>query len=283
MDNLLVENLKEKWEPVLNCEGMAPIEDDYRRNVTSILLENQEKALREEANVAPVPSGGEFANTNGTFNAVAAFDPVLISLVRRSMPNLIAYDICGVQPMSGPTGLIFAMKSKFTSKSGEEALFNEAPTKFSGTSGGDGATTGVGFPTFGGTGDPLGDRGTTAGGFGNEPGDTDLSNFMLPGATTADLENSTFNEMAFVIDRQSVVAKTRALKAEYTSELAQDLKAVHGLDAEVELANIRNKAICSTRATLVSPVVLVSLQTWVVFTTLSKTLMVVGLLRSSVA
>ena len=156
MDNLLVENLKEKWEPVLNCEGMAPIEDDYRRNVTSILLENQEKALREEANVAPVPSGGEFANTNGTFNAVAAFDPVLISLVRRSMPNLIAYDICGVQPMSGPTGLIFAMKSKFTNKSGPEALFNEAPTEFSGTSGGGGTAGGVGFPSFGGTGDPLG-------------------------------------------------------------------------------------------------------------------------------
>ena len=244
MDNLLVENLKEKWEPVLNCEGMAPIEDDYRRNVTSILLENQEKALREEANVAPVPTGGEFSNTNGAFNAVAAFDPVLISLVRRSMPNLIAYDICGVQPMSGPTGLIFAMKSKFTSKSGEEALFDEAPTKFSGTSGGDGATTGVGFPSFGGTSDPLGntDAGGT-GGFKNSPGDTDLSDFMLPGATTADLENSTFNEMAFVIDRQSVVAKTRALKAEYTSELAQDLKAVHGLDAEVELANILSAEI----------------------------------------
>jgi len=243
MDNLLVENLKEKWEPVLNCEGMAPIEDDYRRNVTSILLENQEKALREEANVAPVPTGGEFANTNGTFNAVAAFDPVLISLVRRSMPNLIAYDICGVQPMSGPTGLIFAMKSKFTNKAGEEALFNEAPTKFSGTSGGDGATTGVGFPTFGGTGDPLGNRGTTTDGFNNQPGSTDLSDFMLPGAATATLENSTFNEMAFVIDRQSVVAKTRALKAEYTSELAQDLKAVHGLDAEVELANILSAEI----------------------------------------
>ena len=102
---------------------------------------------------------GEFSNTNGTFNAVAAFDPVLISLVRRSMPNLIAYDICGVQPMSGPTGLIFAMKSKFTNKSGPEALFNEAPTEFSGTSGGGGTAGGVGFPSFGGTGDPLGNRG----------------------------------------------------------------------------------------------------------------------------
>jgi hypothetical protein len=159
------------------------------------------------------------------------------------MPNLIAYDICGVQPMSGPTGLIFAMKSKFTNKSGPEALFNEAPTEFSGTSGGGGTAGGVGFPSFGGTGDPLGNRGGGTAGFKNEPGSTDLSNFMLPGATTADLENSTFNEMAFVIDRQSVVAKTRALKAEYTSELAQDLKAVHGLDAEVELANILSAEI----------------------------------------
>ena len=245
MDNLLVENLKEKWEPVLNCEGMAPIEDDYRRNVTSILLENQEKALREEANVAPVPSGGEFSNTNGAFNTVAAFDPVLISLVRRSMPNLIAYDICGVQPMSGPTGLIFAMKSRFTGQTGsnEEALFNEAPTKFSGSTGGDGTTSGVGFPVFGGTGDPLGARGNSTDGFKNAPEDTDLANFMNPGADTATLETQTFNEMAFVIDRQSVVAKTRALKAEYTSELAQDLKAVHGLDAEVELANILSAEI----------------------------------------
>ena len=245
MDNLLVENLKEKWEPVLNCEGMTPIQDDYRRNVTAILLENQEKALREEANVAPVPTSGEFSNTNGAFNAVAAFDPVLISLVRRSMPNLIAYDICGVQPMSGPTGLIFAMKSKFTNKSGAEALFNEAPTEFSGTSGGGGTAGGVGFPSFGGTGDPLGNKNGAgvSGGFKNSPEDTDLSDFMKPGATTAELETSTFNEMAFVIDRTSVVAKTRALKAEYTSELAQDLKAVHGLDAEVELANILSAEI----------------------------------------
>ncbi len=115
MEQMLVENLKNKWEPVLNCEGMAPIQDNYRRNVTAILLENQEKALREEANGSPV--GGRGANgfivTAGTHDAVAAFDPVMISLVRRAMPNLIAYDICGVQPMSGPTGLIFAMKAKF--------------------------------------------------------------------------------------------------------------------------------------------------------------------------
>ncbi len=256
MEQMLVENLKDKWGPVLNCEGMAPIKDDYRRNVTAILLENQEKALREEANLAPVPNGAQgrdFVNTDGSFSSVGAFDPVLISLVRRSMPNLIAYDICGVQPMSGPTGLIFAMKSKYVPRDtdsdkyplgGAEALFNEAATKFSGTSGGDGSTAGAGFPGFGGTGDPLGDvgaAGTSGGGF--TAGGAQNTFATNPGVTTAILENSTFNEMGFVIDRQSVVAKTRALKAEYTSELAQDLKAVHGLDAEVELANILSSEI----------------------------------------
>ena len=120
MDNVLVENLKEKWEPVLNCEGMEPIKDNYRRNVTAILLENQEKALKEETSVAPVPGANGFINTNGAFNTVAGFDPVLISLVRRAMPNMIAYDICGVQPMSGPTGLIFAMKANFVGAGGRE-------------------------------------------------------------------------------------------------------------------------------------------------------------------
>ena len=244
MEQLLVENLKKKWEPVLNCEGMNPIRDNYRKNVTAILLENQEKLLKEEANVAPVPGASGFVDTQGTFNTVAGFDPVLISLVRRSMPNLIAYDVCGVQPLSGPTGLIFAMKAKFTSPSASdvpEALFDEAPTQFSGTSGG--GTAGSGFPTLGATGDPLGVRGVT--GFGGDPTDPEstLSFLSYGGANTAALENSTFNEMAFVIDRTSVVAKTRALKAEYTSELAQDLKAIHGLDAEVELANILSSEI----------------------------------------
>ena len=248
MEQLLVENLKKKWEPVLNCEGMNPIRDSYRKNVTAILLENQEKALREEANVAPVPGASGFVDTQGTFDAVAGFDPVLISLVRRSMPNLIAYDVCGVQPLSGPTGLIFAMKAKFTNKSSTdnpEALFDEAPTQFSATSGG--GTGGSGFPSLGGTGDPLGVRTTigserAVGGDPTAPEST-LTMKAFPGADTADLETSTFDQMAFVIDRTSVVAKTRALKAEYTSELAQDLKAIHGLDAEVELANILSAEI----------------------------------------
>jgi len=253
MEQLLVENLKKKWEPVLNCEGMNPIRDNYRKNVTAILLENQEKALREEANVAPVPGANGFIDTQGTFDAVAGFDPVLISLVRRSMPNLIAYDVCGVQPLSGPTGLIFAMKAKFTGKASPdapEALFDEAPTQFSATS--SGLTGGQGFPSIGGTGDPLGVRQTaghfgaaTEGGLGGDPTapESTLSMKAFSGADTAEFETSTFGQMAFVIDRTSVVAKTRALKAEYTSELAQDLKAIHGLDAEVELANILSSEI----------------------------------------
>jgi len=250
MEQLLVENLKDKWGPVLNCEGMAPIKDDYRRNVTAILLENQEKALKEEVNTTFGTAVG--ADTDGAFSSVAHFDPVMISLVRRAMPNLIAYDICGVQPMSGPTGLIFAMKAKYVDgdadRAGPEALFDEASTKFAATAGGAGAPaaglTGVGFPVQGGTGDPLGDvggAGTSGGGF--TAGGAQSTFATNPGVTTAILENSTFNEMGFVIDRQSVVAKTRALKAEYTSELAQDLKAVHGLDAEVELANILSSEI----------------------------------------
>ena len=249
MEQMLVENLKDKWGPVLNCEGMAPIKDDYRKNVTAILLENQEKALKEEVNTTF--GTGAQSDTNGAFNSVAAFDPVLISLVRRSMPNLIAYDICGVQPMSGPTGLIFAMKAKYVDedgdRAGEEALFNEAATKFSATLGGDGSTTGTGFPVFGGTGDPLGHRGNAGdgntAGDKNTPGMTGHAFISSKGALPPGLETQTFNEMAFTIDRTSVVAKTRALKAEYTSELAQDLKAVHGLDAEVELANILSAEI----------------------------------------
>jgi hypothetical protein len=241
MEQMLVENLKNKWEPVLNCEGMAPIKDDYRRNVTAILLENQEQALKEEVNTTFGTAVG--ADTSGAFNSVAHFDPVLISLVRRAMPNLIAYDVCGVQPMSGPTGLIFAMKAKFQDRDNIEALFDEAPTDFSNKA--SGTTADRGFPIFGGTGDPLGDVGTvgTSGDANNASAGSALSMQSEAGATPPTLETTDLAEMAFVIDRTSVVAKTRGLKAEYTSELAQDLKAVHGLDAEVELANILSAEI----------------------------------------
>ena len=246
MEQMLVENLKDKWGPVLNCEGMEPIKDDYRRNVTAILLENQERALKEEVNTT-FGTAADQSDTSGAFNSIAAFDPVMISLVRRAMPNLIAYDICGVQPMSGPTGLIFAMKAKYVDadgdRAGAEALFDEAATKFAATLGGDGSTTGTGFPISGGTGDPLGARGTSTDGDKNTPGMTGHAFTAHAGATPPVLETGTFNEMAFTIDRTSVVAKTRALKAEYTSELAQDLKAIHGLDAEVELANILSAEI----------------------------------------
>ena len=246
MEQMLVENLKNKWEPVLNCEGMAPIQDSYRRNVTAILLENQEKALTEEANVTF--GTGVQSDSSGAFNAVKAFDPVLISLVRRAMPNLIAYDICGVQPMSGPTGLIFAMKAKYvgadpgTDLGDQEALFDEAFTDFANKSAGT-TVDGKGFPSFGGTGDPLGERGTGGtGGAANAEEATAAAN-VEAGATPPTLETGAPSKMGFVIARQSVVAKTRALQAEYTSELAQDLKAVHGLDAEVELANILSAEI----------------------------------------
>ena len=247
-DNLLVENLRQKWQPVIEHADMPAIKDDYRKNITAIMLENQEKALREAeiANHSGVDS--VFGDTSGSFNSVAGFNPVLISLVRRAMPNLIAYDVCGVQPMSGPTGLIFAMKAKFGNHGSAEALFNEAPTGFGATPGFAGTADGVGFPSSGGTGDPLGNfNGTNAseltrGSDGPTQGGTI---FSVPGAPSSVFEDNsdTFNDMSFVIDRQSVVAKTRALKAEYTSELAQDLKAVHGLDAEVELANILSAEI----------------------------------------
>ena len=229
---------------------MPAIKDDYRKNITAIMLENQEKALREAeiANHSGVDS--VFGDTSGAFNAVGGFNPVLISLVRRAMPNLIAYDVCGVQPMSGPTGLIFAMKAKFGNHGSAEALFDEAPTGFGATVGFAGTADGVGFPISGGTGDPIwvpwmatGDELTR----GSDGPKTSLvvllvlcSRWTLP---RLKITLITFNDMSFVIDRQSVVAKTRALKAEYTSELAQDLKAVHGLDAETELANILSAEI----------------------------------------
>ena len=229
----VTEQLRKKWAPVLEHADMPAISDDYRKNVTAILLENQEQYLRE---AAPTNSGGGSiaglgADSNASFDGVNGFDPVLISLVRRAMPNLMAYDVCGVQPMNAPTGLIFAMKSKYTNQGGTEALFNEASTHFAG-----GPT---GSPESNGTMDPLlAVDSTNAAGFTYGSG-------MSTSAAEAlgDSAANGFSEMAFVIDRQSVVAKTRALKAEYTTELAQDLKAVHGLDAETELANILSTEI----------------------------------------
>jgi len=211
----LSEDLQKKWGPVLEHEDLPKIKDNYRKAVTAVLLENQEIAMRESAG----QEGGMFGNISEAAHAnnmgdgeINYVDPVLISLVRRAMPNLIAYDVCGVQPMNGPTGLIFAMRSRYTSQEGTESNFNEADTSFTGT-GTHGSQTGAMQATTG------------------------------TGMTTAAAEDVTFPEMAFNIDKVTVTAKSRALKAEYTMELAQDLKAVHGLDAETELSNILSSEV----------------------------------------
>ena len=233
------EKLTEKWSPVLDAEAAAPIKDNYRKAVTAALLENTEKALQEQK------AQQGFMTESNVAGQVDNFDPVLISLVRRAMPNLIAYDIAGVQPMSGPTGLIFAMKSEYVTggdPARTEALFGEADTGFSGagTHGGNSSSL---DPAFGNdlAEDFDNDDQTAATTDGNI--DLDAAFGIGTGDTTANAEGSTFGEMAFSIDRTSVTATSRQLKAEYTMELAQDLKAVHGLDAETELANILSAEI----------------------------------------
>ena len=227
----LTENLQEKWQPVLEHPDLPKIEDSYKRAVTTVILENQEKAVREDKAFL-----SEAAPANATGSSVDNFDPVLISLVRRAMPNLIAYDICGVQPMTGPTGLIFAMKSRFGSQAGAEALFNEADTDFSARD------------AAGDTGSPDAQAGTNPATLNDSPSAgtyTTGSGMSTAQAETLGDGSDEFAEMAFSIDKITVTAKSRALKAEYTMELAQDLKAIHGLDAETELANILSSEILS--------------------------------------
>ena len=223
-------NLVEKWSPVLNEETAGTIKDNHRKQVTAALLENTEKALTEER-----AQLNEAAPTNATGASINNWDPVLISLVRRAAPNLIAHDLASVQPMNGPTGLIFAMKSKYTSQGGTEALFDEADTQFSGTqatpanNAADGAD-GSGLVSYGGdSAMPTANHGSAMA--------TDSAEALGSSGSTD------FAEMAFSIERQTVTAKSRALKAEYSLELAQDLKAIHGLDAESELANILSTEI----------------------------------------
>ena len=251
--------LTEKWEPLLSHDALPQIGDSYKKKVTAVLLENQEKALREQYLVeapANAMNAGGFsvspAAASSTNAALAGYDPILISLVRRSMPNLIAYDIAGVQPMTAPTGLIFAMRSRYEAQTvsgslgiGREALFGEVSAKF----GGSGNTSaGAAFSATGGI-NPIGasagsgDASTSAN-WGIRDNSFDMNSFrgFLTGVGESlggsDAGNLPFRQMAFSIERIAVEAKTRALKAEYTTELAQDLKAVHGLDAESELANI---------------------------------------------
>jgi hypothetical protein len=220
------ENLVKKWAPILEAKEMPKILDEQRKWDTAVLLENQEVAQREERAAlfedAPANSAGAMPNTGG----IAKFDPVLISLVRRAMPAMVAYDMCGVQPMTQPTGLIFAMKSKYTSQGGAEALFDEANSGFSGT----------GIQTAGQAGAGTNDHGT---GMDTAAAETLGSKAALTGGA----DGGTFNQMAFSIEKTSVVATSRALKAEYSVELAQDLKSVHGLNAEAELSTILSQEI----------------------------------------
>jgi hypothetical protein len=242
-----INGLLEKWQPVLDHDDLPSIRDSHRRSTTAVLLENQlktnmEVVARDKSNsltylleAAPSNAMGASSSTASAGN-IDIYDPVLISLVRRSMPNLIAYDVCGVQPMTMPTGLIFALRSRYSSQTGVEALFNEANTTFAASAAGNTASvTASGSHT------------------GNDPSqiiNSGNTTYLLgKGMSTADAEalgdgsKNAFQEMAFSIEKISVTATSRALKAEYTHELAQDLKAVHGLDAESELANILSAEI----------------------------------------
>ena len=238
----LTEQLESKWSPVLDHDGLSAIKDPYRRAVTAVVLENQEKAMAEEGRqlneAAPTNSGGGL----GAGTSVGSYDPILISLVRRALPNLIAYDVCGVQPMTGPTGLIFAMRARYSAMGGQgqgttnEALFFEANSNFSSQNAG-GGLAGTSSGSTSNT-DPvfaLGDSST----YGVGKGMTTAQAEALGDGTSG----NAFAEMAFSIDKVTVTARSRALKAEYTTELAQDLKAIHGLDAETELANILSTEI----------------------------------------
>ena len=227
MEVTLNERLQKKWSPILEHNDLSPIKDNWRKNCVTQLLENQERYLKEAA-----PVNQTVTDASGSTN-IDKWDPILISLVRRAMPNLIAYDVCGVQPMSGPTGLIFAMRSRYQSQAGNEALYYEADTSFSAGTGSTSTVDSAGV-------DPFADTvSSSAAGFGGASAamTTNLAEALGDSATNP------FAEMAFTIEQTSVTAKTRALKAEYTTELAQDLKAIHGLDAETELANILSNEI----------------------------------------
>ena len=256
------ESLQEKWAPLLDYDGIEKISDPHRRSVTAVLLENQERFLRDEQafseggmTLTETPTNhANAAGASGGFGGSASapqagFDPVLISLIRRSMPNLVAYDLAGVQPMTGPTGLIFAMRSKYKhmGADGVEAFYNEAETQFSGENSGNSlengfseAGAGIGTTSQSGTNPAVLNPTSSA-------TNTDYS--VGQGMVTGDSENlgngagNHFNQMAFSIEKVTVTAKSRALKAEYSLELAQDLKAIHGLNAEAELANILSTEI----------------------------------------
>jgi hypothetical protein len=237
----LTEQLENKWAEVLDHEAATPIKDKYRRAVTALVLENQERALAEERGgplneSAPLNAAGTggFSGASTATGPVAGYDPILISLVRRALPNLMAYDIAGVQPMTGPTGLIFAMRSTKTDRTvANEIFFNEVDTSFSSqNSGGNMSGTGSHVGT-----NPVSNTANT-GAYTTAIGMTTAQSEAL-----GDAAGNAFNQVGFSIEKVTVTARSRALKAEYTTELAQDLKAVHGLDAETELANILSTEI----------------------------------------
>ncbi len=252
------ESLQEKWKPLLNYEGLDEIKDPHRKAVTAVLLENQEKFLREEQSFSSngmlmeqptvnTNSGSTACFSAGASTPVAGFDPVLISLIRRSMPNLVAYDLAGVQPMSGPTGLIFAMRSRYSSMTGTETFYNEVDSAFSGRDKASNAETGfvdgdagMGTTSVSATNPAVLNPVSSASSLGYTVG----MGMRTDNAEALDgTGNDAFNQMAFSIEKVTVTAKSRALKAEYSLELAQDLKAIHGLNAEAELANILSTEI----------------------------------------
>jgi len=228
----LTEELQRKWDPVLNHPELESIKDPYKKAVTALVLENQQQAMSQDRMALNEATAGGPTNVAG---GVSNFDPILISLVRRALPNLIAYDVAGVQPMTGPTGLIFAMRARYVNQTGGEAFFNEANTAFSGA--------GSQNNPYGFTGTAATDSATT---FQNQVTANTTSGIGIPTATAEYLgsdSNTAFAQMAFTIEKVTVTAQSRALKAEYSLELAQDLKAIHGLDAETELSNILSTEI----------------------------------------
>jgi hypothetical protein len=252
----LAEEIQNKWKPILEHQDLPTIKDAHKRAVTAQVLENTENAMREGR--AAMNGGhsflGEAAPTNSMGNSSSAagdgsidtFDPVLISLVRRAMPNLIAYDVCGVQPMTGPTGLIFAMRARYNAQDGAEAFYNEANTGFSARGGANASATDAGYALATNPGGAAQNIGTAPVASNNALN----ADYNFAGGMKTSLaeglgstSTSVFPEMAFSIEKVSVTAKTRALKAEYSLELAQDLKAIHGLDAETELSNILSAEI----------------------------------------
>ena len=232
----LSEQVQNKWQPVLDHPDLPKITDSYKRAVTSVILENQEKALKEDAAFL-----NESAPVNATGSSIQNWNPILISLVRRAMPNLIAYDICGVQPMSGPTGLIFAMRSRYSTQSGTEALFDEADTDFSGRNAAGSSVDGFSSTAHSGENPAVLNDSPIPGAGPNYTVGTGMT--TAAAEALGDASGNAFAEMAFSIEKSTVTAKSRALKAEYTMELAQDLKAIHGLDAETELSNILSAEI----------------------------------------